>query len=137
MGKLHKPHKELRPLDDKHLALSTAIISIFKSNCYGVEKAIKNNVLISILANRFSIATTGREIRHVLGYIRANDLLNPAFIVSDVNEGYWLTNDVSELNDFLEKQLNRMSSQFQNIKLLHQRIRYAKKNTPELQPILF
>jgi hypothetical protein len=123
-------------LDEKELNLVDVLIKLFQTRFAGNENAVKTESLIAQCAKEDIIAS-GSNIRRVLGHIRQNDLLSPAFILSDVHIGYWLSNNESEMNAIIDKQLNRMASQFQNLKPLHQRIRYGKKDITELQTQLF
>lgn len=121
-------------MDDINLV--DALTDLFRENYTGNENAVKTGSLVAKLA-KLGIITSGREIREAMGNIRQMDMLEPGFIVSDVNDGYWLSYDAAEQDSFLDKQLNRMSNQFKNVKALHQRIRYGKKSGPEIQATLF
>jgi hypothetical protein len=120
-----------------NIALVDTLTNLFKNHYSGNENAIKKDVLTARVVSGYGILTCERSVRNAISYIRLNDLLSPGFIVSDVNIGYWLTYNESEMDTFLNKQLNRMTSQFQNLKQLHQRIRYAKHTGPLVQQQLF
>jgi len=117
-------------------SLVDMVLALFKTRLKGCEHAEQTSTILAYL----SIAgceTSPQTLRAAIGHIRREDLLAPGYILSDINAGYWLSDDKAEMSAFLDKQLNRMTNQFQNIKLLHQRIRYAKDDSPQLQTKLF
>lgn len=116
--------------------LTEIIIQLFKKFYCGHERAVKTDRIIFDFA-ALGIAVEGRDIRKLLGQIRQRDLLAPQYILSDVKAGYWLSESEQEMSSWLDKQMNRMSNQFGNIKALHQRIRYAKKDNQNIQIQLF
>ncbi len=120
----------------KDVAHIDVLLRLFQTDFNGINNAVKTNRLIGALA-KSGIAMKPQSLRYLLGHIRQNDLLSPGFILSDVNEGYWLSYDDTEMSEWLDKQMNRMSNQFSNIKQLHQRIRYNKKAGNNFQPSLF
>lgn len=126
-------------ISDNHVNqdLVEVLITLFKNNYSGNENAIKKDALTAHIVSNFGLYACERNVRHAIAFIRLNDMVKPGFIVSDVSAGYWLTSEESEMDDFLNKQLNRMTNQFQNIKQLHQRIRYAKNTGPVKQQPLF
>ena len=122
-----------KEIDLTHL---DTLIALFKSLYTGNENSVKTDQLLFEFA-KLNIATSGQTIRHLIGMIRRNDLVAPGAILSDVSNGYWLSNDQAEMSAFIDKQMNRMSNQYQNIKALHQRIRMNKKAETEVQTQLF
>jgi hypothetical protein len=120
-----------------NLALVDTLTTLFKGQYQGGSNAVKKDELTARVVAGYGIITCERRIRHAIAYIRLNDLLNPGFIISDNSNGYWLSYDETEMDTFLNKQLNRMTNQFQNLKQLHQRIRYAKNTGPQIQQQLF
>lgn len=125
-----------KPLKENELQMVDVIIGLFKSLYQGNENAVKTDRILFELS-QLHIPTSGSVLRNVIGHIRRNDLMAPAYIISDVGYGYWLSNDEIEMRDFLEKQLNRMANQFLNVKHLKQRITKSQKNTQEIQTQLF
>lgn len=124
-----------KKLDEQEITLAGVMVNMFITSFSGNENAVKTKGLICEFA-KLGIAIQGRDIRKLLGHIRQNDLLAPQYILSDVSIGYWLSNNEAEMSAFIDKQMNRMTTQFQNIKPLHQRIRYGKKAGPYIQPQL-
>ncbi len=123
-------------LKEKDIQLVEIVIGLFKSLYHGNDNAVKTGQLIFDI-NKTGVTASGQTLRHVIGHIRREDLLSPNYIISDVNTGYWLSSDEREMNDFIDKQMNRMTNQFQNLKRLHHRIRNNKKSAQDLQAVLF
>lgn len=122
---------------EQNFELVNILIQLFKEKYTGNENAIKKENLTAHIVVNSGFNTSERRVRHAISYIRLNDLMKPGFIVSDVKIGYWLSNDETEMDTFLNKQLNRMTNQFQNLKQLHQRIRYDKPTGRAVQQQLF
>ena len=127
--------------DSNVLNLDSAFIAklmdVFKNHFNDKNRAIKTEALLSFLRYEHNVKTNDRKLRAALGFIRRNDMLNPGFIVSDVNTGYWFSNDTAEHREFINDQLNRMSNQFDNIKELHKRTRITRPKTGAIQISLF
>jgi hypothetical protein len=123
-------------LDSQKLSYVQSLLTVFRERYSGKDKAVKTADLLFHLKASGKCNLSPQTLRELIGYIRQNDLLAPGFIISNVNNGYWLSLDKAELDGFIDQELNRMSNQFGNIEMLHQRIRYAKKKSPEAQTAL-
>lgn len=123
-------------LIESELKLVDVVIGLFKSLYQGNDKAIKNDHLLFELA-KLGHPTSGNTLRTVIGHIRRNDMLAPAYIVSDVSYGYWLTNDETEMRVFFDKMMNRMANQYQNMQHLHQRLKNNTKKIQDVQTHMF
>lgn len=116
--------------DNKHIRI---VKGLFEADYTGNENAVKTANVLEKLAN-MGIAMKPQTLRAIIQEIRRKDMLAPNAILSDVSAGYWLSADKAEMSAYIDKQMNRMANQFQNLKPLHQRIRYAKKEvTNELE----
>lgn len=123
-------------LDIRDQQLTDKLIELFTKRYNGKSNAVKSDDIIFHLKATGHSNVHGRDIRRIIGHIRQNDLVSPSFILSNVHAGYWLSSDATEMDSYIDQEMNRMSSQFQNIKSLHQRIRYNKPKN-ETQPSLF
>jgi hypothetical protein len=123
-------------LDSQKLSYVQSLLGAFKERYTGKDKAVKTADLLFHLKAAGKCNLSPQTLRELVGYIRQHDLLAPAFIVSNVNTGYWLTLDKSEMDGYIDQELNRMSNQFGNLEMLHQRIRYGKKKGSESQTAL-
>ena len=128
---------DIKLLNDKELNLVQTICDIFKERYTGKTSAAKTEEILFHLKATGTVSLSPQTLRKIIGHIRNNDLLAPFFILSNVNSGYWLSSVESELNAFLNQELDRMSNQYTNIQLLHQRIRNGKKKTENNQQQLF
>lgn len=128
---------EKKALDEKELQLMNTLMNLFSERHAGRDKAAKTDDIIFHLKAIGYGSVHPQTLRAVIGYIRQNDLLAPSFILSNVHVGYWLSSNISEQEDFINQELNRMSNQYNNVRLLHERIRNGKKKTDELQTRLF
>lgn len=99
------------PNDD----LQKEIVQLFKNEHNHIGLAIKTRELLKKLSTK----CLPQAFRDILGEIRRNNVTGDGFIVSDVHIGYWYTEDKEELNDFLQKQLNRIANQYANVEPLH------------------
>ncbi|WP_432714394.1 hypothetical protein [Pedobacter sp.] len=124
-------------LDTQKLNQVQDLMSVFKDRYSGKAKAVKTADLLFHLKASGKGIISPQTLRELLGYIRHNDLLSPGFIVSNVNIGYWLSFEKEELSGYLDQELNRMSNQFQNLQLLHQRTKYGQKTALKTQQSLF
>jgi hypothetical protein len=121
---------------EQDLALVDVLISVFK-DCYsGSDNAVKTDKLLFKLTG-LNVYVSPAMLRDAIGHIRKHDMLAPGFILSDVSYGYWLSYEHHEQDDFIEKMLNRMANQFQNLQSLHKRVRHGKNTSNTLQPTLF
>ena len=123
-------------LKKEDITLTEILIKLFKDHHTGIGCAVKTAHLLQELAV-LSVSTNAKTIRNLIGHIRRHDILAPGYILSDVKAGYWLSYDTGEQSSYIDKQLNRMTNQFQNIKSLHNRVRYRKKQVKEIQAALF
>jgi len=113
-----------------------AIISVMKSYYFQKHLAVKTDVLLYSLRNK-DVSISGQTLRKHLGIIRKLDLAAPAFIVSSVHLGYWCTEDKSEMDDYLQQELNRMANQFANVEALRQRLILNKPKVEHQQMLMF
>lgn len=114
---------------DKDLAAE--IVTTFKNRHNSKKQAVKTKDLLK------TIRCLPQTFRDILGEIRRNGLIGTGFIVSDVHIGYWYTEDRDELNDFLQKQLNRISNQYANIEALHNALKNHRQKAENLQQTFF
>jgi hypothetical protein len=98
------------------------LAELFRIKINGSNRAVKTEVLLK----NFGLTYSPQTLRRYLGYIRQNDLSAPGFIVSNVNLGYWYTECPTEKNDFLQRELNRIASQYANIEMLHRSLKSHK-----------
>ena len=90
----------------KNKDLKQLLITFLTNYSKGKEKSISMERL-SYIHN-----TTTRQIRSVIEDIRTNDIpLNGYFLVSH-NEGYWLTKDEEETEQWLHRYLGTAKTQF-------------------------
>lgn len=111
--------------------LMREIVDLFITKHNQRSLAIKTKDLLSKLSARCLPQT----FRDILGEIRRTGATGNGFIVSDVNIGYWYTEDKDELYEFLQKQLNRMSNQYANIELLHKSLKELNRQPIKAQQI--
>lgn len=123
-------------LTESELALADVVIALFRSLYHGSDKAVKTDRVLFELS-KLGYPVKGQSLRAVIGHIRQHDLVSPDYILSDVAYGYWLSSDEREMNDFIDKQMNRMANQFQNVQSLLKRMRYGNKNLQNAQIQLF
>lgn len=107
------------------------IVELFKSNYNTCKSAIKTKPFLAQLPHLIS----PQSFRDLLGEIRRKALCAPGYIVSDVNNGYWYTEDTAEMNDFLQKQLNRISNQYANIEWLHNTLKEINRPSSKVEQI--
>lgn len=112
---------------------ATNLIDVLKNNHNRKADAAKTEVLLK----NYGLGYSARHLRSVVEYIRKNDLASPSYLVSSTTNGYWLTNDVSEMKAFLNQELERVSNQYGNIQPLHQRLIHKKRNTHVKQLSVF
>lgn len=113
--------------------LSAEISNLFISTFNHVTRAVKTNDLLKQL----SVKCLPQTFRDILGEIRRNGVLKKGFIVSDVQLGYWYTEDQQELNDFLQRQLNRIANQYANIQYLHNSLKSKRSNSETVKQLMF
>lgn len=101
------------------------LISILSKSHNSKLTAIKTEVVLK----NYALGYSARHLRSVVEFIRKNDLAAPSYLVSNTVNGYWLTNDISEMKGFLNQELDRVSNQYGNIQPLHQRLINKKQNT--------
>jgi len=106
------------------------------SDYKGRQNAITQEDLTFRLRAKGEADLSPRSVRQVIEHIRREDLMKPGFIVSSASHGYWYTTDKQEQGSFLDQELNRMANQFDNLSLLHQRLRKTK-TSDKIQPTLF
>lgn len=110
---------------------------LFKQKANQQSKALKSKDIIDALA-KDGIVIKSNKLRAIIGDMRQQDILNPAFIVSSVDDGYWLTDNTAELDQYIERQLYRMCHQYDNIQALHQRQRSGRgKRAIQPQQMIF
>ena len=63
-----------------NLPLLEIVIGLFKSLYTGNENAVKTDRLLFEIS-KMNIATSGQEIRNLIGIIRRNDLVSPGAIL--------------------------------------------------------
>lgn len=113
--------------------LATEISGLFTTTFNHVTRAVKTNDLLK----RLSVKCLPQTFRDILGEIRRNGALKKGFIVSDVHLGYWYTEDQQELNDFLQRQLNRIANQYANIQHLHNSLKSKRSNSEPVKQLMF
>lgn len=114
-----------------------AIIDVLKSYYFQKHLAAKTEFVLYSLRMNKGITISPQTFRKHLGLIRKYDLASPGFIVSNVNLGYWLTEDKEEMNDYLQQELNRMSNQFANVEALRTRLILNKPRVEHQQMLMF
>lgn len=114
-----------------------AIVALLKSNYNKKSKAVKTDTLLFDLTLTTGTRISGQSLRRYLGIIRKHDLASPSFVVSNVNLGYWCTEDKEEMNSYLQQELNRMSNQFANVEALRQRLILNKPQVTHQQILMF
>lgn len=126
-----------RQLDDNKINQAQVLMTVFKEKYKTRDKAIKSDDLLFGLKATGQVIMSPQTLRELIGYIRHHDLMSPAFILSNVNTGYWLSSDTKEIKGFIDQELNRMSNQFQNIDKVRQRLQDGKDKALKIQTALF
>ena len=109
---------------------------LFKEVANKKEKALKTANIISLIKAKGG-SINDRTLRFLIGQIRKSDMMHPQFILSSVDDGYWLSDDENEMATFVEMQLYRISNQYENIQALHQRLRAGKSSNDVAHQITF
>jgi Ca2+-binding EF-hand superfamily protein len=65
------------------------IIDVFRTEYRTKKNAVNKNDLLLHLRGKGQANFSERTFRHIIAHIRNNDMIAPAFIVSNCNEGYW------------------------------------------------
>jgi len=92
-------------LSDDEKKIVPIIIERFKKRP-GKENVVTNPKIIDGLQKHFGIKTSEPRIRKIIQFIRLNDLL-PGLIAT--KHGYYLTNDIKELTEWIEQMRQRES----------------------------
>lgn len=121
----------MKPIQPINEGLTAEIIQLFKTRHNKISTAIKTTDFVKQLSQRILPQT----FRDILGEIRRTGATGKGFIVSDVHIGYWYTEDKAELNEFLQKQLNRISNQYANIEPLHNTLKELNRQPTEAKQI--
>ena len=108
-----------------------AVKEVFKSKAKGFKNVKNTKEIITILKSK-GVNIKATDLRYIIGFLRRNDAFSPSFIISDVTNGYWLSDDPKEQNMFLEKQLYRMVNQYDNLQELHKRLRTKISKSNEI-----
>lgn len=126
---------ELGNITDEDRKLFKPIANSFLLNHNNSTKKIKSPVIIKGLRNAgYSITEAG--FRKIIGYLRSIDYFNPGFILSD-GEGYWYSEDKTEMKKFYSSMKFRALSILHNIKPINKRIIQAAEMLAEKEITLF
>ncbi len=113
------------------------LLDVFQKEYNGRKNAKSGDEILLKLKGTGRLNICPQTFRELLGIIRENDMLKPGFIVSRVSIGYWLSFDSAEQDEYLQRELSRMSNQFTNVSSLHKRLKYKSKNKPKSQLSIF
>lgn len=119
-------------MEQKDINEAEKLAELLNGNFKGKQNAIKSAELLKFLKTQ-GLHFSGQTFRKLLGYIRHHDLMKPSFVISNVNIGYWCTDDINEMKDFIDQELHRMSNQYSNIERLRTRIINNKPGKPSTQ----
>lgn len=105
-------------LSTNDLNVARLLIKSFKVNYNNPGAKITNDVVVKKVKER-GYRFSGAKFRSILGTIRHHNLAAPGFIVSD-NNGYWYTEQVSEMQDFWKSQRGRVIEIMKNVHPLYE-----------------
>ena len=98
------------------------LLNLFKTNFSTKQNAVFRKDLLK----KYNLGYSDRLLRQYIQYIRQNDLCGKGFILSNVKNGYWYTEDEGEMKHFITQELGRMATQFESLEKLQLRLRASK-----------
>ncbi|MGH2642343.1 MAG: hypothetical protein ACRDE2_00215 [Chitinophagaceae bacterium] len=125
-----KESSEYSIITDNDRILFEPIKRSFLSNHFSSERKIKSNgIVMGLRKNGYKIDDAG--FRRIIGYLRSIDYFNPGFVLSDIN-GYWYSEDISEMKRFYSSMKFRALSILHNIKPIYQKLKISEKEETSL-----
>lgn len=115
----------------------SVLVHAFSTRYRGIKNAKSGELILLDLRGTGQSDIMPQLFRKLLGHIRKNDLLKPGFVLSSDKSGYWLSFDKEEQNEYLHRELNRMSNQFGNLESLRNRLISKKEASAQIQTTLF